>query len=355
MKHTADHVGTAGSTVAHWRNAILLAAALGTLPWSGTAADKVDFNKDVAPLLAENCVKCHGPEKQKGKFRLDQKADAFKGGKSGEAAIVPGDLAKSPMHKRITLPKDNDDLMPPEGGPLPEAAIKTITAWIEQGAVWPDDAVIKVVAKAAPEGSTPPTVPTVPRKPLPPLPDLPKDFKPSANEAAAIANLAKLGVEPRPIAQNVPWKEANFRLKGAEINDAALKDVGLVTSLVDLRLGTTKVTDGGLAEVAKLDQLQALGLELTGISDAGLARLKDLKNLVYLNLYGTQVTDAGLDNLRDMKHLRSLYLWQTKVTPEGVKKLQDALPLLMIDTGARLVLPEKKEEPKKEEKKEEKK
>lgn len=349
MKYMVFNVGTGGS---RWHSAILVSVALATAPL--LAADKVDFNKEIAPLLAEHCVKCHGPEKQKGKLRLDQKADAFKGGKSGEVSIVAGDLAKSPLYKRITLPKGDDDLMPSEGDPLPEPAIKTIAAWIEQGAVWPDDVVVKVIAKAAPEGSAP-AVPAVPRKPLPPLPELPKDFKPSASEAAVIGAFAKLGVEPRPIAQNVPWKEANFRLKGAEITDASLKDLGQVSSLIDLRLGTTKVTDAALAEVAKLAQLQALGLELTGISDAGLARLKDLKNLVYLNLYGTQITDVGLENLRDMKHLRSLYLWQTKVTPEGVKKLQEALPLTMIDTGAKLVLPEKKEEPKKEEKKEEKK
>ncbi len=350
MKHMLTRVGTVRSGIG--------IATIASLTFASTAlraADPVDFKKDIAPIFAEHCVGCHGPEKQKGKFRLDEKAAAFKGGKSGEAAIVAKDLTKSPMHKRITLAKDNDDLMPPEGGPLPEATIKKIAAWIEQGADWPDDFVIKAVAKAAPEGSAPPPVATVPRKPLPPLPELPKDFKPSAGEAAAISSLAKLGVEPRPIAQNVPWKEANFRLKGGEITDAALKDVGQVTSLVDLRLGTTKVTDAGLEEVAKLDQLQALGLELTGITDAGIARLKGLKNLVYLNLYGTAVTDAALENLRDMTHLRSLYLWQTKVTPEGVKKLQDALPLMMIDTGAKLVLPEKKEEPKKEEKKEEKK
>ena len=330
-----------------------LAAIIGTAPLR--ADDKIDFVKEIAPLLAENCLKCHGPEKQKSKFRLDQKADAFKGGKTGDAAIVAGNLAKSPVHTRLTLPKDNDELMPPEGGPLPEVAIKKIAAWIEQGAAWPDDYVIKAVAKTTPDAATTSGAPAMPRKILPPLPELPKEFAPTAGEAAAISALAKLGVEPRPIAQNVPWKEANFRLKGGEITDAALKDIGQVTSLVDLRLGTTKVTDAGLAELAKLNQLQALGLELTGITDAGLVQLKGLANLVYLNLYGTQVTDAGLENLKGMKHLRSLYLWQTKVTPEGAKRLEEALPGIMIDTGAKLVLAEVKEEPKKEEKKEEKK
>ena len=69
--------------------------------------------------------------------------------------------------------------------------------------------------------------------PPPPLPELPKDFKPAPSEAAAIAAIAKSGVEVRPLAQNIPWREANFRLAGSNDGrgDCPLKDV---TSLVEL-------------------------------------------------------------------------------------------------------------------------
>src|SRR5262245_52776843 len=54
---------------------------------------KVDFAKDIEPILAANCIKCHGPEKQKSGFRLDSREAAIKGGDGG-AALVPGKSAE---------------------------------------------------------------------------------------------------------------------------------------------------------------------------------------------------------------------------------------------------------------------
>ena len=327
---------------------LFAAAALSLAP----ARAAVDFAKDVVPILQSRCVECHGPDKQKGKLRLDSKADLLKGGKDGEV-VKPGDAANSEVVKRILLPKDNDDRMPSKGEPLTAAQIETLKNWINEGAKWPDGVVIQ-----APPPEAPPAlafVPSGPPKPTVPVPELPKDFKPSAGETAALAALAKAGIEVRLVAQNAPWHEVNLRLLGTNITDQAIAPLKDVTSLIELRLGTTKVTDKGLAVVKSLPLLQVLGLELTGITDAGVAQLKDLANLTYLNLYGTSVTDAALDPLKGMKHLRSLYLWQTKVTPDGVKKLQDALPGLNINTGVELTAmstnapaaAEKKEEPKK--------
>jgi hypothetical protein len=334
------------------RFAIALAVTALTFPKAVLAEDQIDFAKDVAPILAENCVKCHGPEKQKSKYRMDSKADAFKGGKSEKASIVPGSLDKGEMVRRIGLPKDDDDVMPPEVGPLPADAVAKIKAWVKQGAAWPDGFTIAAVASKPTVGSAPPATPQ-PARPLPPAPELPKDFKPSAAEEAAIASLSKAGIDVRLQAANGPWKEVNLRLKGGEVTDKTIEPLKDIASLVEIRLGTTKVTDAGLATLKSLKNLEVLGLELTAITDNGLAQLRDLPNLTYLNLYGTQVTDAGLDNLKGMTHLRSLYLWQSKATEAGAEKLRAALPGIDINLGWKE--PEKKEEPKKDEKKEEKK
>ena len=321
---------------------------------SAIAQEKPDFSKDIAPILRENCVKCHGSNQQKGKLRLDSNTAAAKGGKSGNPSWVAGKPDESEAIKRILLPKDNDDAMPPEGERLPAKKIDALKAWIATGAAWPDGVVIESPKdEAKPEVARSPT----PAKPRPPMPVLPKDFKAGAAEAGAIAALAKAGVNVHPLAQNVPWTEANFRLQGTNVADKELALVKDLPSLVELRLGTTKITDSGLAALKNLPNLQVLSLELTSISDAGLLHLKSLNNLVYLNLYGTQVTDAGLDALGDKKHLRNLYLWQSKVTDAGVKKLQASLPMLEIDNGAQLVVAVSTNAPveKKEEKKEEKK
>lgn len=295
------------------------------------AADKVDFSKDILPVLEQQCIKCHGAEKQKGKLRLDSRDAALKGGKAGPA-LVAGDAAKSEFIRRISLPKSDDDFMPSEGEPLPKAVIEKLTAWINQGADWPVTAAKHDDKPKAPAG-----------------PVLPADFKPSSAEQKAVTALAQKGIELRPLAAGSPWREANLRLLSTNVTDkevALLKDV---LSLVDLNLANTKVTDAGLANLKPLANLQRLHLELTGVTDAGLVHLKGLQNLTYLNLYGTKVTDAGLKNLEGMKHLRGLYVWQSKVTDAGVKKLKAALPNVDISTGwdlSALPKPEEKKDAK---------
>src|SRR5439155_11618319 len=70
------------------------------------AADRLDFNRDVRPILSDKCFACHGPDKSKRKadLRLDTPA--------GKAVVVPGELANSELVKRITS-TDKDEMMPP--------------------------------------------------------------------------------------------------------------------------------------------------------------------------------------------------------------------------------------------------
>lgn len=309
----------------------LRATLVAGLTLTVAVAAEPDFQKDILPLLQQKCIDCHGAEKQKGKLRLDSKEATLKGGKDGPA-LKAKDAAGSEMIKRVSLPAGNDDRMPPEGDGLTADQIAVLKAWIDAGAAWPDGVVIE--SKNKPKAAA--TAPVRQGPPAPPLPELPKEFKPTAGEAAALATLGKAGLEVRPIAQNSPWREANFRLAGTNVTDAAIAPLKEVTSLVELNLGATRVTDAGLASIANLGYLQNLQAPLTGLTDAGLARLKGLSNLVSINLYGTQVTDAGLEQLHGLKHLRSVYVWQTKVTPEGAAKLKAALPWLYVNTGAEL-------------------
>ena len=94
----------------------LLAAGLLLAPLAGVvrADDKVNFAKQVEPIFKESCYSCHGPEKQKGKLRLDS-LEAFKKGGENGPVVTAGDPAKSDLYHRITLKKDDDDVMPPKG------------------------------------------------------------------------------------------------------------------------------------------------------------------------------------------------------------------------------------------------
>ncbi len=103
------------------------------------ADDRIDFNRDVRPILSDTCYKCHGPdtnERQAG-LRLDQQESAQGQAESGAIAVVPGKIKESELVRRITS-EDEAERMPPldSGKKLTAAQIATLTKWIEQGAEW---------------------------------------------------------------------------------------------------------------------------------------------------------------------------------------------------------------------------
>jgi mono/diheme cytochrome c family protein len=281
-----------------------------------SARAAVDFEKDIAPIFQDACLKCHGPDKQKGELRLDSKAAAFKGGKEG-VILIPGYADKSDLYRRITLPEGDDDVMPSKGDLLTKKQTDLIRDWINEGANWPET----IIAKAAEA-----TAEVSPYASLTPV-------KASPDETAAMAKVEAMGVMVRPLATNLTWREISFRGRGTNVTDANLVVLKSIPSLVGLNLSGTKVSDAGLQNIGGLTNLVTLHLEQTQIGDAGLAHLKRLSHLVYLNLYATSVTDAGMESLKGLANLRHIYLWQTKVTDKGALELQKALPKLDISRG----------------------
>ena len=96
---------------------------------------RIDFDRDVRPILVKHCHGCHGPDKQKSGLRLDRKTDAVKGGDDG-VVIVPGKSAES-LIVQLVAGLDKDRVMPPKGERLTAAQIGILRAWIDQGADWP--------------------------------------------------------------------------------------------------------------------------------------------------------------------------------------------------------------------------
>lgn len=103
------------------------------LPPAATKAG-VTFDKDIKAIFEKSCVKCHGPEKQKGELRTDSREAVLKGGENGKV-IEAGKIDKSPLLWSVAR-LDPDMAMPPEGkaDPLSKEQVALIRAWIEQGA-----------------------------------------------------------------------------------------------------------------------------------------------------------------------------------------------------------------------------
>lgn len=117
-----------------WASLFLLAGSC--LPGVAQTQEKVDFERDVKPVLDRSCSACHGAKAQMGGLRLDAKGTAMAGGQSGKA-IMPGDGAHSPLYLR-TVGAGDQPRMPMGGKPLPPEQLAILKRWIDEGAAWPD-------------------------------------------------------------------------------------------------------------------------------------------------------------------------------------------------------------------------
>lgn len=101
---------------------------------------KNKLNLEVRGLFAHKCYQCHSENKQKGELILETKAGVFKGGKSG-LVVVAGKPEESEIYKRITLPANDENVMPSKGKLLTDTEIELVRLWIAEGAHWSDQAV----------------------------------------------------------------------------------------------------------------------------------------------------------------------------------------------------------------------
>src|SRR5262245_22224959 len=124
-----------------------VAAVAAMAPGRTAAADasaRIDFKKDVAPILQQQCIDCHGPALQMAELRLDQRRfvlgdhadpDLVKAGKSGESLLI-----KRLVDRKLGIIMPPTFPFPPgEKVGLPEASIQILKAWIDQGAGWPQE------------------------------------------------------------------------------------------------------------------------------------------------------------------------------------------------------------------------
>lgn len=102
------------------------------------AKKKIDFGKDIRPLLQKHCVSCHGNKKQESGLRLDRREFARSGGDRG-VAFEAGKSRKSLLIRYIAG-LDPDITMPPKGDLLSPRQVGLFLAWIDQGADWPASA-----------------------------------------------------------------------------------------------------------------------------------------------------------------------------------------------------------------------
>ncbi len=130
---------------------LLLTLGLATLSATSRAEDPLRYNRDIRPILAETCFRCHGPGVQKAELRLDSAESAQAKAKSGAVAIVPGRADESELIARI-LSDDTEQVMPPPSSKktLGPGQKETLRRWIAEGAKYEKHWAFEAPAKLNP-------------------------------------------------------------------------------------------------------------------------------------------------------------------------------------------------------------
>jgi mono/diheme cytochrome c family protein/uncharacterized membrane protein len=288
------------------------------------------YNAVVQPIFQARCYSCHGPSKQKGKLRLDQPDFITKGGEDGKV-ILPGNAGESDLMKRLLLPLEAKEHMPPKSkSQLTKDEITLLHWWVSSGTDFskqissmPQTSEIKKIladlesgTMAAAENAL-----DIPENPV------------QAADTASIGRLHRLGIMIIPVSQNSNYLSANF-VTALSASDSVFKLLApLEKQLVWVKMDAVSINDAAMKQLVKCKSITRLQLSNTNISDSQLAELKHLPQLQSLNLVGTKITAAGLLQLQPLKKLRNIYFYRSGVKTSDWSSLQKAFPEVILDSG----------------------
>ncbi|MEO5564023.1 MAG: c-type cytochrome domain-containing protein [Chitinophagaceae bacterium] len=290
------------------------------------------YNDMIQPLLAARCYSCHGPEKMKGKLRLDNPDWIMKGGESGHT-IVPGGPGESKLIEGLLLANDNKKHMPPKEKPqLTENEISLLHWWVSTGPEFSkkikefaqaDD--IKLVLLSFQTGAIAGEKSvSVPVKAI------------RRADEKLLQKIRESGIQVMPVAVNSNYLSVNF-VKSSVVNNNVQLLEPLHEQLLSLNLANSAINDSILSSIGKLTGLKKLDLSNTRIRDAGLSNLKSMSQLESLNLVGTRVTATGIMQLKELPNLKNIYLYKSDVSAGDWNSLQKAFPKAILDSGGYIV------------------
>ena len=237
----------------------------------------------VRPVLQRHCVSCHAAGAARGGLVLDTPEAILKGGDHGPV-VTPGRALASELVRRVWLPADHADVMPPRGQrPLPAADAGLLRWWIDSGASFeqplaeldvPPDVLPVIEARLGPLARGGPTIPPVSL---------------AAPDPARLAAIRDRGVDLRPIADGSPFLEARVSGREPPADDGRVASLApLAPHVLWLTLADTAITDAAFPAIAKMTNLTRLDVSRTATTDRGLLALAPLAQLETLNLYDTR-------------------------------------------------------------------
>jgi mono/diheme cytochrome c family protein len=276
---------------------------------SVVSASSVDINTfygaRIQPIFTARCISCHGPNKHKGKLRLDSYGALMRGGKDGPVIQI-GNTQGSDLFRRIRLPASHDDFMPKGKQPLSADQVKAIELWIAAGA---SETLAVDGIKNAPSGSA-----------------VQAEVKFEEINPEAVAKLrsaiapavSQLQTQFPNVLDYDSRGSADLRLNasilGGKFGDRELEAFAPVAEhIVAADFSRTAITDHSADTIAAMKRLRVLRLADTHLTDATLLHFKSLNQLESLDSYDTPITPAVLPMIAKLPRLSHFYAGQTGI------------------------------------------
>ena len=277
----------------------------------------------VGRILDDKCVSCHNPNKKKGELLMTTLDELLAGGETGNA-IVPGSPEESEIIRRIHLPDEDEEHMPPEGKrPLTETEIKILERWIALGA--PDTLRLEHLEKSEPLAGF--INELMQPDPMEKWAQLPKVAD------STLQNLSSDYLTINRIASNIDALSVDAFMP-PEYDSKIITDLKrLAENIVELDLSGLPIGKEEMGLVAACKNLEWLEIDKTPITDIELDTLRTLSKLNTLKIFETAVSDKSLKVFSELPKLKNLYLWKTSVSLNGIETLKADKPDLSINEG----------------------
>ena len=291
-------------------------------------ADKIPenplvYNDVVGRILEKKCVSCHNPNKIKGGLLMTSLDDLLAGGEVGNT-ILPGNAEESELLRRVHLPMEDEEHMPPDGKqPLNEQEILILERWISFGAS--DTLRLAHLQSSEPlkrlvEGLMQPDAKekwtTVPKVADSSLQRLNTDYV-TIKRIAGDADALSVNIYRAPV------------YTAAQVTN--LKFIG--QNIVQLDVSGLPIGQDEMDFIGSCTNLEWLELDQTPITDIEMETLNQLTKLKTLKIHSTSISDGSIAVFNKMKALREVYLWNTQISADGLKDLKSENPMLRIEEG----------------------
>lgn len=297
------------------------------------------YERNIAPMLEARCMKCHGPRKSKGDLRLDSIDAILAGGENGaiiQFAIAAdgsrGEISveESEIYRRLLLPIEHDDHMPPESKTqLNAVEVELLQLWLAAGAPFENDFALG-------DGVELPSTPVADADDIT-LEDVSEQVEQAVDPAylSAIEKLRANLVHVQPIEPGSLLLWVDFAAVAENTDDTMVQDLlfPLAESISELSLARSLLTNDSLEFLAGMPNLTKLSLGQTTVDDSGLALFAGHPKLQQLRVQQTQITVNSFSVFQNLPALTGLWIWETDIAEGAVDLLRIELPNTTINSG----------------------